>query len=1559
MNSPNKSRFQLSPEKRSLLEQLLAEEGIGASGNQETPRRAFLSPPPLSYAQQRLWFLDRLVPGNPFYNIDAVIPLRAQISAEILRCTLNLIVQRHETLRTTFVEWNGQPVQWIAPRLDLALPVIDLRHLPPAERESEARRLAAEKSRLPFDLSTGPLIRAALVWLDDANHLLLLTLHHIISDGWSLIVFLREMEEAYLALATGRTPDLPELSIQYADFAVWQRQWLSGARLEQQLDYWKKQLEGISMLQLPTDKRRPPLPTFQGAFQPVSIPKALTHRLRELSHQEGCTLFMTLLTAFKILLCRYTGQEDIAIGSPIANRNRVELEPLIGFFVNTLVLRTDLSGNPTVREALQRVRETALGAYAHQDLPFERLVEELQPDRDLSRNPLFQVIFQLFNAPGMMLEKSSDAATPLIEIQRGSSKFDLRFDLWETADGLRGQLEYSTDLFEASTISRMAVHFHILLQGIAADPDAQIWDLPLLTRTEQRQIIVDWNATSTPYPGNVAVHRLFEERAAQTPDAIAVEFDDVILSYSELNDRANRLAGQLRSAGVGPETPVGVLMERSADMIVAFLGTLKAGGAYVPLDTSYPPHRLAFMLEDVNTPVVLTQAKVRGCLPETRARVICVDDESENLAAKSLTVESSDRGDNLAYIMYTSGSTGQPKGVCVTHRAISRLVLDTNYIGIRPSDVIAQASNASFDAATFEVWGALLCGAKLVGISREIALSPTRFAATLRDKQVTILFLTTVLFNKMAAEVPDAFRALRFLLFGGEASDARWVRAVLNTGPPENLLHVYGPTETTTFATFNSVVQAPEGEGQIPIGRPISNTTAYVLDRNLRPVPIGAVGELFIGGDGVARGYWQRPALTEQKFLPSPFADSAGNRLYRTGDLARCRPDGDIEFYGRTDQQVKVRGFRVELAEIESTLAQHPAVRQSAVTTQPGTLGDVRLAAYVVADPCYFEAQADTSRQESRRTFVEQWQQVFDKIIYEGINQAQDYAHEPTFNIAGWTSSYTGLPIPVEEMKEQVQRTVERIAATRPRRVLEIGCGTGLLLFPLAPRVSGYVGTDFSTVALDFVQQQLNRLGTEYAHVTLLRRLAEDFSSFEPGSFDTVVLNSVVQYLPSIQELARILELALTVLEPGGKIFLGDLRSYGLLEALHTSIELFRAPNSLAIGELQERIQKQIAQEQELTLTPAFFSRFKELHPEITGVQIQPKRGRYQNELARFRYDVLLQLGPAKEVTPHFDWRNWMVEGLTVEQVRALLSERQPQTLALRGIPNARLQDEAEAVDLLREEAQIETVAELRAAIEARRAPGVHPEDFWSLGDSLPYDVYIRWSAGAPHRFFDALLVRRTTEPGPWQLQHFPSDAPAYSNLSRHANNPLQGRFIRSLVPDLHQYLETRLPDYMVPSSFVLMDALPISPNGKVDRSALPKPDSARPQLERAYVVPSNAIEQKLAAIWAGVLGLEMVGVHDNFFTELGGHSLLATQVVSRVREVFRIELPLRYIFETPTVADLAAKVAELITVSSEAEPLEPITPGRPKPDVALDNLSDDEVDSLLRDLLTQEETQA
>ncbi len=961
----------LTEDKERLLALLLAKEGFKTSQMQRIQPRTIAGHPPLSFVQQRLWFLDQLGQGNAAYNIPLPLRLRGPLNLDALHQSLNEIVRRHEALRTTFGVVDEQPVQIIAPELELSLPLIDLSDRAVDEREAEAWRLVVEEARSHFDLSRGPLIRATMLRLGAEDHLLISNMHHTVSDGWSLAVFMRELSALYTAFSSGKSSPLPALPIQYADFALWQREWLQGSALDAQLTYWKHQLAGpLPLLELPTDRPRPAVRTFRGAIHSFVLPAPLTHALMELSQRKDVTPFMLLLTAFKTLLYRYTGQEDLLVGTPVANRTKAETEALIGFFVNTLVLRTKLTGQPTFGTLLQRVREVVLQAFAHQDLPFEKLVEALNPERSLSHMPLFQVAFAFQGV--LPVPTFAHLTVQPLEVHMGTAQFDLTLFMEETDQGLTGRLEYNTDLFEPATIARMIGHFQTLLESAVANLDQPISRMPLLTTSERRQMLVEWNATQADYPRNQCFHTLFEAHAAQSPDAVAVVFKDRRLTYRELNRRANQLAHHLRTIGIGrhhgPQSPgeqrIGVCMERSPELVVGILGILKAGGVYVPLDPNYPSERLAFMLADAQTPVLLTQQRLVEKLPTHQAQVICLDDDWDMIAQQSEENPSSGATpDNLAYVIYTSGSTGNPKGVLVPHRGLCNVAAaQTRVFGTHPGDGVLQFTSPSFDASIFDISMAFGVGARLCLDTAQALLPGPSLVKLLREQEIAIVTLTP---SALAAVPDDELPALRTISVAGEACPAELVE---RWAPGRRFFNLYGPTEATIWATMAA---CDDGSRKPPIGSPIANTQIYLLDQELQPVPIGVPGELHIGGVGVARGYLNRPALTAQKFIPDPFSAEPGTRLYRTGDLARYLPDGKIEFLGRIDHQIKLRGFRIELSEIEAVLHQHPGVREALVLAREDEPAQKRLVAYIIPATAQHDAQSDAGRSETQSTTSE------------------------------------------------------------------------------------------------------------------------------------------------------------------------------------------------------------------------------------------------------------------------------------------------------------------------------------------------------------------------------------------------------------------------------------------------------------------------------------------------------------------------------------------------------------------------------------------------------------
>ena len=896
---------------------------------------------PLSFAQERLWLLEQIGGVGSAYHIPASVRLRGTLDIGALERSFAAVVERHEGLRTRFEVADGSPVQVIDPPGLFELSIEDLSGLAEDGRASAARERVHVLAQQRFDLERGPLFRAHLLRLSENDHVAVVVMHHIVSDGWSVGVLIREVGALYAAFSQGRSSPLPELAVQYADYALWQRGWLRGDILEKQVSYWKERLRGApAALELPTDRPRPAVQSYRGAHLGFALPAELTGSLNDLARGEGATLFMVLLAAFQVVLSRWSGQSDIVVGSPIAGRTHRELEGLIGFFVNTLALRTDLGGDPPFRELLGRVKETSLGAYAHQDLPFEKLVAEVQPVRDLSRQPVFQVLFALQNVPQERLQ------LPGLELHRAgggrpTAKFDLALYVNEVGEGLQAYFEYAADLFDAGTIERLAGHLGVLLEGIVADPDSRIGELPLLSDAERHRLVVAWNATAADYPRDKCLHELFGEQAARRPEAVALVYEDQQLSYGELECRSNQLAHYLRGLGVGPETVVGLCVERSPEMVVGLLGILKAGGAYLPLDPDYPAERLGYMLADAKVSLVVTQAALIDQLPDHDAGVVRLDADWAEIATQpAMSPSNTTLPGNLAYVIYTSGSTGKPKGAMIEHDALGNFLSSMAVApGISASDIMAAITPLSFDIAGLEIYLPLLAGARVALVPRAVALDGDSLRQHLEGIGASILQATPASW-RLLHQAGWRGKELR-VLCGGEALPMDL--AEVFTSESAEAWNLYGPTETTVWSTASRLVR------NIPlsIGRPISNTQTYVLDGDLNACPIGVSGELYVGGAGLARGYLGRAGLTGDRFVPSPFGD--GERLYRTGDLARWRADGELEYLGRLDHQVKLRGFRIELGEIEAALRVHCSVRDTIVVACEDIPGDKRLVAYVVS----------------------------------------------------------------------------------------------------------------------------------------------------------------------------------------------------------------------------------------------------------------------------------------------------------------------------------------------------------------------------------------------------------------------------------------------------------------------------------------------------------------------------------------------------------------------------------------------------------------------------------
>ncbi|MEV7042938.1 amino acid adenylation domain-containing protein [Amycolatopsis sp. NPDC051061] len=1439
---------------------------VGAGTGAARPELAPMDRPalvPLSGAQQRLWFLHHLEGPSATYNVPLIMRLDGEVDVEALRTALSDVVARHEALRTRFPQHDGVPYQDILPAGEVDLPVRDVIDLDTA---------LTGLVRGSFDLERHAPMRVELLRLAEREHVLALVFHHIASDGWSMAPLWRDIATAYAARRAGETPQWTPLPVQYADYTLWHQD-LLGAEddpdsvLGTQLAYWRDTLDGLpDRIELPLDRPHPASATFRGELHTFTWDAQLHARLTELARESGASVFMVVHSALAALLTRLGAGPDVPIGSPIAGRTDQALDDLVGFFVNTLVLRVDTGGEPSFRDLVARVRERNLDAYANQDVPFERLVEVLNPARSLSYHPLFQVMIAGQNntradvtLPGLTVTE--------IPVTTGTSKFDLAISLTERDAGIAGVLEFNADVFDHPGADAILRRLEVLLRAALAEPDRPVGALDLLDGDERDRVLTEWAGSLEP-AGTETFPGLFARRVAEAPDAVALVFEDVELTYAEVNARANRLAHLLLERGAGPERVVALAVPRSVDMIVAELAVLKAGAAYLPIDVDYPGDRITFMVEDARPVCVVTTREINAKLPADVLRVLLDDPALGGMSTEDPAVVV--KPENAAYVIYTSGSSGRPKGVVLQHSGVAKLVAtQVERFGIGPHSRVLQFASPSFDVAFWDLCLGLLSGGRLVVVPAERRVAGPALTEYAHQHAVDFMILPPALLDAMPADCDLPRDSV--LLAGTERVSPDLIR---RWAPGRRMFNAYGPTEATTNSTLGESDPVELADATVvPIGIPDPGTRAYVLDAGLRPVPPGVVGELYLAGSGLARGYLGRAALTSERFVADPFG--SGGRLYRTGDLVKWLPDGRLVFLGRADDQVKIRGYRIEPGEIEAVLTEHPAVGQAVVLAQDG-----RLIAYAVP--------AAGRDEEAELDHVGEWRELHENVFTEAASGGLEE------NFTGWNSSYDGTEIPLDEMREWHAATIERIRSLQPKRVLEIGVGSGLILSRIAPDAETYWGVDLSEKAIANLRREL--AGTPFADkVHVAARPAHDLGDLPDEPFDTVIINSVAQYFPSVDYLAEIVRTAAARVRPGGVIFLGDIRNLRSLRAFRTATELRHGRRDAAA------VDHAIAREGELVLDPDFFGALARELDGFDDVDLWVKRGQAHNELTRHRYDVVLRKVPKPAPV-----EETVVSFTSLDELKWLLAER-PGRLRVTGVPDARLSGELAAVAALAE-------GDADAALSALDAEpsGVDIEKLRDLG----YRVY-----AAPAQQGMLEVVFTTGEP-----TRIHRGKPVRAALGTLGNHPAGQRDTGALVSALRTHVRDRLPQYMVPSAFVVLDRLPLLASGKLDRRALPSPDKQAVTAGRA---PRTPVEEVLCGLFAEVLDTASTGVDDDFFA-LGGHSLMATRLVARLRSVFGVELQVRSVFETPTVAGLAA----LLSTSDASAARPALERVEPRPDV-------------------------
>ncbi|WP_436398989.1 amino acid adenylation domain-containing protein [Roseobacter sp. S98] len=1473
-----------SEDQRAFLKKRLAESRGQRNHVPGIMRTAHDGPVPMSFAQQRIWFLQELAPGNPFYNIPAAVPLHGAVDTEALEYALNTIVLRHESLRTVYLRVDGQPCQLAKPHVHRTLELVDISGQGLAAAERELDGLSAAEAALPFDLATGPLMRFRLVRLSAQRHVLLLTVHHVAADGWSMGVLFRELTELYAAQQEGRPAQVPELGVQYADFAQWQRDRLSGRALEDLLAYWREKLDGATDLPLITDHPRPASASFEGGFQDVEFDRATTQALRDLARAHDCTLFQAMLAAFKIVLARYSGTSDVVVGAPVANRSHSDLEPLIGFFVNSLALRTDLSGDPTFTDILARVRDTTLGAYAHQDLPFERLVEELRPDRDISRNPLFQVSFQIQNAPGVS-DRPASGGHDFRRVERSSSILDLAFSLWETSDGLVGGIEYATDVFRPETVQCIADAVRNVVRAATADPGTRMSELPLLDRAAHRKFdrLLRGKSVARPLHDMCA---MFERTWRRYPDATALTDAQGDLTFEELEELSARVARAFLEAGISKGDIVGLALPRGRSFVICMLAAVRLGAAWLPVDPGVPPGRLKTMADTAAPRIVITGDDGPDYAHGPSGRVGALLAFAEDCLPLS-EFPDIDPGDPC-YVLFTSGSTGQPKAVEVSHGALANhMAWMRDAFDAGPEDRILQRTPAQFDASVWEFWLPLTTGAALCLPPDFHAADSQALIAAMAELHPSIVQCVPSLLSQLLSEgdLSAAVADVRILCCGGEPLTTDLTRRLAEAFAGARIFNLYGPTEATIDVTAHVV--GPDDRDPLPIGRPVENCGVLVVDANHLLCPPGMRGEIAVTGAPLAEGYLNRADLTDAAFVTLP---ETGELAFLTGDLGWYTCDGLLHCAGRRDRQVKLRGNRIELGEIEAALRAHDQVAAAAVVLH-AEKEQFALAAFVTL--CDDDAGKEL-RQETEDAAVADWESLYQVVYAPGDHVPEDAVNDFT----GWTSSFDGEPIPVAQMQHWADETAARIRSLDPDGVFEIGCGSGLILSRLMPECGRYVGCDLSEPVVRRLSAWVQQHGQ--GDIALHTAAADQVAAIDISGCNTLVTNSVVQYLPGAGHLKDVIRETIDRMPEDARVFIGDIRPLGLLRAFHTGAELARAGEATA-ADLRKRVEAAVAQEKELLFDPAFFRQLGEGGPAC-DVAVRLKNVAENNELFDYRYDVSMRCGLAQEPAP-LGWLHWRRGEISAEGLNDRAAAYQG-PVAVCGIPNARVARDVALSHILREAADETPLQDMIQAADQAADGAMDPGQIAEMARGYGLQAELLPNRESPDHF-DVVLHRG-------EINGYSLDAAQPGNRAGHpvlSSEPTLRALTARLSPVLREWLSESLPAVMCPAHITVLDRMPTLSSGKTDYVSLTRNVPHEPVRETRFEAPGDALEQVIADVFASVLGLTQVGASDDFFAALGGHSLLATQAVARLREILGDDLPLRLLFEFPKPADLASRI--------------------------------------------------
>jgi len=1456
---------------------------------------------PLAPLQEGILFHHKLDEhGGDTYVLPILMSLSSRRTLERFIEALQWVIDRHEVLRTAVLfEQLPRPVQVVQRHALLEVKELALDPLrDPVDQLKERMRPEHQK----LDLRRAPMIRVQIAPDSSTERwFAILQLHHVASDHESVETMLAEVR-AYLE---ERAQDLPA-AVPYRSHVA---RALDPERIIGAEAFFRAKLGDV-------DEPTAPFGLLDVRGEGARIDRAdqaieptLARRIRSQARRLGVSAATLFHAAWALVVSRTSGRDDVVFGTVLLGRlqGSAGTQCMLGMLINTLPLRLRLD-RISARELVEQTQRELVELLGHEQASLAAAQRCSGVGASL---PLFGTLINyLHSSIDIETGQPSVAAGIRVLASHEWTSYPIALSIYDQGEGF--MLMAKTDQrIDPRRITRyISTSIEALVEALDHAPEAPALGLRVFPPEEERQVIEVFNATSVAYPGEKLVHELFEEQAARTPERAAVVYQGRSLSYIELNQRANQLARVLRDKGVGPDQLVGICVERGLELVIGLLAVLKAGGAYVPLDPDYPAERLAYMLQDAAPKVVLTQRQLVAELSVSAADIVTLDgdwgqinnEDSSNPDCRACGL----KPHHLAYVIYTSGSTGQPKGVMIEHRNVQSLWQGLEQVYPRTQACQRIAVNASFNFdASVKQFIQLLSGRTLFPVPPETRADPSLMLGFLEQERIDGIDCTPSQLKAWisAGLLEPGRKRPSVVLVGGELIDAELWQALAQCSGTD-FYNVYGPTESTVDTTFACI---KDHATSLPhIGRPMQNRRVYILDARRQPVPVGVTGELYIGGAGIARGYWNRPELTGERFSADLFADDPNARMYRSGDMGRWRPDGTIDYMGRNDQQVKIRGFRIELGEIEAQLLKNEQVKQAAVVAHVDGTGERRLVAYVAADFSKLKAEHEDGSRTASTEVVAQWNRVHDETYSSG-------AVGPSF--IGWNSSYTGEPIPESEMQEWLGCTIERIQSLRPSRVLEIGCGVGLLLQHVAPGSKTYVATDFSAAAIDQLRQWINGRD-DLQHVEVLHRSATDVAGLKPGSFDLVVLNSVVQYFPDIEYLMTVLQQVIPLLSPGGKIFVGDIRHLGALPMFHGAVQLNRAAATVPVKQLKGRIARALAQEKELVIDPQFFEALPGHLQRITAADVQLKRGRATNELTRYRYDAVLHTERAAIARTSCTHLEWFEAVGSMAELDCALEERHWPAICLASIPNARLLREREALELVATSDEAQSASAIRRKLSELKVDGVEPDDLWVCGQARGYDVHVRWSPGAVPSCFDAYLVDRAAATTIQSIA--PATVLERRPWAEYANSPLESGFKQQLVPRLREYLKEKLPDYMIPAGWVVLKSLPLTPSGKIDRRALPAPQARGEELGE-YVAPQSDIERSLADIWAQVLQVDQVGVQDDFF-EIGGHSLLAMQAIVRIRSTLSIDLPMRLLFEHPTIRQLSIRIEELREVRLREE---------------------------------------